>query len=313
MVINSYKKYVLGLLLIAPVAISANVAQKLYNGVHDVVTGPIGWGTHAGLGYLGYEGYRAYTGLTEDSAAEILKVASFDIARSDLLATAGAALGTAALYHSALVYQYCTFGVQLRKLKSSNTSNNAVFRNRWAECDTAKELMDELKKNGGRQKDALKKQFLLNLGLKDNAAPLDGIKKIDAALAVLDKRLKTYSSYTNIVELTAQEMINEDSDAAALLDGDALIRDDLGLYSEDLLNRHASNSWISNSIFIGWYFKKDCYLKRPTIYTATYNMASRCAMKTLEQYGRLKAVRHILEQYVPGGQPRARGVVVRAV
>lgn len=308
MVIKFYKTCLLGVLLIAPIGVSADLGTTLYDGVQDVVTGPIGWGGHAGLGYLGYKGYKAYKGLTEDPAVKMLKIAGFEVASNNLMTTAGIALGTAALYHSALMYNFCTFGVELRKMKRPNTSSNPVFRNKWAGCDSAVDLMDELGQNG-RGKDPLKKQLLLEMGLKENTPPLEGIKKIDAALDKLDKRLANYAWYTNIVELTAQAMIDEDADSKALLGGDVLINNDINGYSEDLLKSNASNSWMHNSVTIGWHLKENCYFKRPTLYTATYNMASHCAMKTLEQYGRLKAVRHILEQYVPATQRQPRVIV----
>ena len=303
MVIKFYKTCLLGVLLIAPIGVLADTGTDLYNGMQDVVTGPIGWGTHAGLGYLAY------------SACTNLPLKSNPlwsppmVVNDDVLTAAGIALGTAALYHSALMYKFCTFGVELRKMKRPNTSSNPVFRNKWAGCESAADLMYELGQNG-RGRDPLKKQLLLEMGLKESTPPLEGIKKIDTALDKLDKRLAHYAWYTNIVELTAQAMMDdEDADSKALLGGDVLISDDIDGYSKGLLESNANNSWIHNSVTIRWYLKENCYLKRPALYTSTYNMASRCAMKTLEQYGRLKAVRHILEQYVPVTQRQPRVIV----
>lgn len=309
MVIKFYKAYLLGILLITPIGVSADIDTTVYNGVKDVITGPIGWAGHAGLGYLSYKGYKAYTGLKKDPAVKMLKIIGFEVGSNDLVTAAGIALGTAALYHSVLMYKLCTFGVELRKMKRPNTSSNPVLRNKWAGCESAVDLMYELGQNG-RGRDPLKKQLLLEMGLKESTPPVDGIKKIDAALDNLDKRLAYYAWYTNIIELTAQVMMDdEDADSKALLGGDVLINNDIDGYSKDLLESNASNSWIHNSVTIGWYLKEDCYLKRPALYTSTYNMASRCAMKTLEQYGRLKAVRHILEQYVPATQRQPRVIV----
>lgn len=293
------------MLLIAPGAVFAEWGNVISDAAKDVTQGSLGWTAHLGLGYLGYKGYQAFTA---DPAQEIFKIAGKKIARNDLITLSATALGGAAVYHGALFWQYCTFGVQLRKMKRPNTGTNPLFRNRWAECETAIELMEQLNSyQGGR--DALKRQLLLNMGLEQNTVPLEAIKKIDAALTKLYERLKFYESYTNIVELTAQTMIDEDSDALALLGGDVLITDDLNVYSEDILNTYAKNSWISNSVTIGFFFKEDCYLKRPWLYTSTYNMASHCAMKTLEQFARLKAVRHILEQYVPQNQRQPHVIV----
>ncbi len=309
MVIKSYKKYLLSLLVLLPAGISADLGDVVCGVTKELGYGAFGWSAHAGLGYLSFKGYKAFTAESvEGTAKEVFKIAGQEIAPSNLVKISLAAHGFAALYHSAMLWRYCTFGVQLRKMKRQNTSTNLVLRNRWAECDTAAELMNQLAHYpGGRE--ALKRQLFFNMGLEQNASPLEAIKKVDTALTQLDKRLKMYESYTNIVELTAQRMIDQDSDTRALLDGDVLITDDITLYSEDILQEYASNSWISNSPTIGLFFKEDCYFRRPWLYTATYNMASYCAMKTLEQYARLKAVRHILQQYIPANQRQSRVIV----
>lgn len=307
MVIQFYKKCLLGVLFIAPVGVSAEWSNVVADAAKDIAQGSLGWAAHAGLGYLAYRSYGAldsnYVG-----PVNIQKIAGYELTPDEVLTRAGTAFGVAALYHSAMFWQYCTFGVQLRKMKRPNTGTNLLFRNRWAECETAAELMERFKATDVATSD-LKKQLLLNMGLSENTAPLEAIKKIDDALKKLYERLKNYESYTNIVELTAQRMIDEDSDTLALLGGDVLITDDIAVYAEDILTDYAQNSWIANSISIGLFFKEDCYLKRPCLYTSTYNIASRCAMKTLEQFARLKAVRHILEQYIPANQRQPHVIV----
>ena len=310
MVIKFYKACLLSVLCMAPLGLSADFEDVASTVFKEATEGTLGWASHAGASYIAYEGYKAYTGLTEDNGAEVIALLGGQaLPRNELITLAGTVSSLAGTYYAASLWQYCTLGIQLRKMNRQNTSTNVILRNRWADYDTAEELMQAFNDNNGRARDPLKRQILLNMGLSENTQPLEAIEKVDAALVQLEERLRYYESYTNIVELLAQEMIDKDSDMQSLIGGDVLIDQDLNDYAEDLLQNYANNSFVANSITVGWFFKEDCYLKRPWIYTITYNIASRCALKTLEQYARLLAVRHILATYIPQNQRPARVVV----
>ena len=291
MVIKSYRKYLLGLLLLAPVS-----AFAVYDVLNQAVRGPFGWGAHAGLGYLAYKGYEVYTA---DCEQQSFTIAGQEISKDNLIVLSAAAFGGAALYHSAMLWQFCEFGLQLRTMKGQNTStNNPVLRKKWAGLGSAFKLKQKFDESSSTNKETIKKQFLIDMGLAESASLVEATRKIDGALEQLEKRLKMYAEYTNIVDLIAQKMLyNNNPGTQGLLDDDVLI--DQEIEKEEIEKEYLSNWWITNSLSIGFYSKDNWYIRLPWLYTAMYNIASCCAIETLKQYAMLKAVRHILQQYIP--------------
>lgn len=240
--------------------------KSAYKGLQDVVSVPLGWAGNAGLAYYAYAHRADLSGMI--------------------------AAGSLVAYHGTLIRNWWTLRCDFNEMSIENTGNDISKRTLWAGHSNGHALWTAYQNASQGQKNQIRANILSILGNQKLHEQIQA--ELAHAIEVLDTKLAHYASYTNILDHVAYGVTgthNHDQ----LLKGNALINNDHSQTIASVLAICTKNSWIGNSLNIGLYWKNRIPVRLPWFYTSTYNEASKCVVKVLEHYTRIKAVKAIID------------------
>ena len=255
----------------------AKVVAK--NIAEDFVRGPIGWIAHAKLARLCCKAY--------SNDGILLKAAAIG------------ATGVMTWYYVRMFEQWAHFNKEYQAMDCVNTNGDPSKRTLWAGLMNGYDLWQHFNSLGYNEKTELQKKLITELASNNHGVALN---KVITAVDELDIKLSIYTKHTNILDIISEKVVGA-GDSNVLLVGNDLTNCNIGSDMQDALNSYAQNSLIANSLNLGTSWSAIIGARvAPKIYTATYNKASQCVVKVLEQYIRLKAVKRILEYHNDNNQ-----------
>ena len=153
--------------------------------------------------------------------------------------------------------------------------------------------------------------FVNNLKNKvaEEENPKEALPKLERALGDLKQKIQEYGKFSNLYYAIKTAAGSDPLTTDYLFENN--IQHPASTVSVVLAD-HTKGSWIANSFKIRWAYSPTLGIAVPWWYTWSHRIASQCIVKALYQYGRLKAIRKILETHIPAPNP-AHNLNVRVV
>ena len=203
----------------------------------------------------------------------------------------GTILASVLAYHGVVFTRWWSLGTDLDLLREDNSTGLLLQRTFWGGTHNFRRGY-HIWKYYSVIDTKQKKSFIKQLSLEVQS------QNIDEALTAIEEDIDKYSYYSPILYKLARSA-GYTKNPKALLTTDYLLYNDIDNNNvRDEFDRNMSGSVIARSFTVRLRWSSFLGIAVPHWYTWSYQKASECIWELLHKYGRLKAIKKILEQYI---------------